>query len=268
VDFDFRFLSGLAAGLFVVLVAWRARSLSASGAIAASAIGTAAAFAGRNWVALLLFYFVSSSVLSRIGRAQKLERTTGMIEKHGARDGRQVLSNGLVFGAAALANVFLASREIAPLIAAGALAASAADTWATEVGTLLGGAPRSILTGRKLVVGTSGGVTVAGLAASAAGAAFVSFVAAVSGLTAAFWTVTVAGIAGSLFDSITGALLQRRQWCDACGTETEMRVHTCGTATRQVRGVSLVDNDVVNFLATVMGAGVALGIPWAWSLTR
>ena len=157
--YDFRFYSGLVAGLVVVVVAWRAKSLSTSGAVAAAAIGTAAALAGRNWVALLLVYFVSSSVLSRIGRARQLARTAGMIEKPGARDARQVLANGLVFGLMALESVRSGPQELCLLLASGALAASAADTWATEIGTMVGGAPRSIVTGRRLAVGASGGVT-------------------------------------------------------------------------------------------------------------
>ena len=263
--FDFRLYSGLIAGLVIVVVAWRARSLSTSGAVAAAAIGTAAAFSGRHWVLLLLAYFVSSSVLSRIGRARKLARTAGMVEKPGARDAWQVTANGLVFGLMAIGNGVSAPQEFFLLLASGALAASAADTWATEIGTLVGGTPRSILTGRPLAVGASGGVTPAGLLASIAGAAFMSFSAYGAGLSGFFWSVTAAGVAGALFDSFAGALIQRRQWCDACGAETEMRVHTCGSPTRRIRGLSFVENDAVNFLATMVGAGVALGIPWAHS---
>jgi uncharacterized protein (TIGR00297 family) len=242
----------LVVGGFVVLVAWRAGSLSASGAIAAALVGTAAAAAGGPWVALLLVYFVSSTLLSRVGRSRKLERTAGMIAKAGARDAWQVLSNGLVFGLAAAASVWLTPTEMWLVIGTGALAASAADTWATEVGTLVGGTPRSILTGRGLPVGASGGVTIAGLLASVAGAAVVTYF---SGLTPRYigWVI-LAGVVGALSDSIAGALVQKRLWCDACGKATEMQIHTCGSTTRRVGGLAFVENDAVNLLATMVGA--------------
>jgi uncharacterized protein (TIGR00297 family) len=253
----------LVVGGFVVLIAWRAGSLSASGAIAAALVGTAAAAAGGQWVALLLVYFVSSSLLSRIGRARKLERTRGMIAKPGARDARQVLSNGLVFGLAATAQVVDARPVLWLVIGAGALAASAADTWATEAGTLIGGVPRSILSGRPLPIGTSGGVTVAGLLASIAGAALVT---SFANLPLPYFSLLVAaGVAGALADSLAGAMLQRRLWCDACGTATEMPIHSCGNPARRTGGLSFVENDAVNLLATIVGAAMAFLLGWSFA---
>jgi uncharacterized protein (TIGR00297 family) len=253
------FVFGLVVGAIVIVLAWRARSLSGSGAIAAGIVGTAAAAAGPNWVFLLLAYFVSSSALSRLGRRRKLERTAGMIEKSGPRDARQVLSNGLVFAAAATFSALGDPYgEQWLMIGAGALAASAADTWATEIGTLAGGTPRSVLTGRLLPVGASGGITAAGLVASIAGGAFVGAAAVVATLPGRhFPWIAFAGFAGSMADSITGALLQRRLWCDACGKPTEMRVHDCGTTSRHAGGLSFLENDGVNLAATVVGALVA-----------
>ena len=73
---------------------------------------------------------------------------------------------------------------------------------------------------------------------------------------------TAGGVGGSLFDSLLGATAQAIYWCDRCGKETERRVHGCGTETRQVRGTRWLGNDVVNFLASVVGALVAAGIGW------
>ncbi|MEO7456221.1 MAG: DUF92 domain-containing protein, partial [Gemmatimonadaceae bacterium] len=80
-----RILAGACIAAIVALVARRAGSLSASGAIAALFVGTAAVAAGWSWGALLLVYFVSSSTLSRWGRAQKEERTRAIVEKGGNR---------------------------------------------------------------------------------------------------------------------------------------------------------------------------------------
>jgi uncharacterized protein (TIGR00297 family) len=255
-----RILVGAILASVIALVARRARSLSGTGAAAAAVTGTAAVAAGWDWAVILLAYFVSSSLLSRWGRRRKAEQTTGMVAKPGPRDAAQVMSNGLPFLIAATGHVggFLDATH-AQLIAAGSLAASAADTWATEVGTLRGGIPRSILTWRPLRVGESGGVSIPGTVASIAGAIFVALVA-----LGAAWSrsivlpVAIGGVAGSIADSVLGASLQRRNWCDACGVLTEMDPHNCGTATRRAAGIPFLENDAVNLAATVTGSIVAL----------
>lgn len=250
---------GFVTALAVAFAARRAGSLSASGARAATFIGTAAVAAGWDWAALLILYFVSATFLSRAGRRGKLGLTASVIAKAGPRDAVQVMSNGLPFALAALATAGDVGPGIAMAAAGGSLAASAADTWGTEIGTLVGHTPRSILTWRALRVGESGGITAAGSLASIAGAVFIGATAlAIGWPRGLFVPFVIAGIAGSVADSIAGATLQRRSWCGACEMPTEMRLHTCGTATRHVGGVSFIENDAVNFGATVLGAIVAV----------
>ena len=258
-ELGLRVLVGAAMAVTIAAVALRARSLSPSGAIAAAATGTAAVAAGWDWALVLITYFVSSTLLSRMGRRRKAEQTSGMIAKPGARDGWQVLSNGLPFLCAAVAAALgFGPGEVLMAAGAGSLAASAADTWGTEIGTFVGQRPRSIVGGRRLAVGESGGVTIAGSVATVAGAVFIAVVASALGWSALFVPITVAGIVGSGVDSIAGALLQRRSWCDACDMATEMRVHTCGARTRHLGGLSFVENDAVNLLATIVGAATAV----------
>lgn len=261
-DFGLRFLIGLIAATCVGVVAHRARALSGSGAAASALIGTVAVAAGWDWAVLLILYFVSSTLLSRAGRERKLQRTSGVIEKPGPRDSTQVLVNGVIFLLAAAFAAFEVGRlDLAMAAGAGALAASAADTWATEVGTLVGQTPRSILNGRALAVGESGGITLAGSLASIAGALFIAAVAVAAGWPTAVAVATIAGgIAGSTVDSVLGRTLQERRWCDACGKATEMLLHKCGAVTRRVGGFGFIENDAVNFLATAIGAAVALAL--------
>jgi uncharacterized protein (TIGR00297 family) len=259
-----RILIGAAVAAIIALLARRARSLSTSGAIAAVAVGTIAAAAAVSWAVLLILYFASSTALSRLGRSVKEERTSSMVEKGGERDATQVLANGLMFALAALAMV-MHPNTIWMALGAGSIAASAADTWATEIGTLYGGTPRSILTGRRLAAGTSGGITLAGSAASVAGAAFVALVAAAGNIdgearVSLAWAVFFGGIAGSLADSVIGASMQSRRWCGTCQRETERLVHDCGTATTPRTGLRWIDNDVVNFLSTVVGGLLAASL--------
>jgi len=127
------------------------------------------------------------------------------------------------------------------------------------VGTLWGGAPKSILTGRTVQPGTSGGVTLIGTTAGVVGAAFIACV-----LWAFGWRPSVAaaalagGVVGMAFDSVLGATLQRRQWCERCKVSTERVVHSCGAATRAAGGLSWLDNDGVNALSTLAGACIAV----------
>lgn len=251
---------GLFLASFVAGLARRTRALAPDGAVAATFVGTAAIAAGWRWGAVLLAFFVSSSLLSRWKHAAKRERTESLVGKDGERDARQVLANGGVFAVAAIA-VAAGGWAAAPVVGLAALASATADTWATEVGTAVGGSPRSVLTWRTLPAGTSGGVTLSGTLASVAGAGFIALLVRALGWPAAVaLAVGGGGVAGSLADSMLGAVVQARRWCDACERPTERRAHTCGAATRLVGGIGAVDNDFVNLLATVIGAAVGAAL--------
>jgi uncharacterized protein (TIGR00297 family) len=252
-----RALLGILAAGAIAFVAKRARSLSTSGAVAATLVGAAAIATGWDWGVLLLAYFASSTLLSRVGRDEKEARTVSIVAKRGARDAMQVAANGLVFAASAAA--MLAAPHARWLaLGAGSLAASAADTWATEIGTLYGGTPRSVLTWRRVPPGTSGAVSLIGCVAACAGALFVAGVAWALGWRGAAVGVAVGGAAGALIDSVVGAVAQGRRWCDACERETERMTHDCGTPTRALRGVNWLDNDMVNLISNSAGGAIAL----------
>lgn len=176
---------------------------------------------------------------------------------HGPRDAWQVAANGGLFALSALAmRIQPDSRWIA--LGAGSLAASAADTWATELGMLYGGAPRSIVTWRVVPVGTSGGVSAIGTLAALAASGFVAGLVLVFGWIPRIGVaVAIGGVAGALADSLLGGTLQSRRWCDACNRRTERTVHDCGSVTRHEGGVSWVDNDMVNFLSGAIGGLVS-----------
>jgi len=258
----------LVGAALAALISWWARRnghLTGGGAVAALLVGTCAVAAGWFWAAALLTFFTTSVAWTRAGAEGKRARTEGMTGRTGARDPVQVFANGGVFAVAALALAFSGGADtsagVLPAIALGALAAATADTWATEVGLLARGLPRSILTGRPVDPGTSGGITMAGTAAGCGGAALIGGGAAVAGHGALAASAAFAGgVAGMLIDSVLGASLQTRRWCDACGAATERVTHTCGAPTRRVGGVSWLNNDGVNALATVAGAATSLAV--------
>jgi len=252
-----RALAGFLLASGIAIAGRFARALSVDGAIAAVAVGTAATMAGWNWAAVLILFFVTSSALSRFKRTQRESRIGRIVEKGDERDAWQVLANGGVFAIAALIAAFVPSgRWNWTALGFGALAAATSDTWATEIGTLAGRPPRSIVSLMVLPPGTSGGVTVPGILASLAGAAMIAVAAHMFGLVTV-GPILVGGVAGSLADSVFGATLQERRWCDRCAEPTERRIHTCGQTTRVVGGVRGARNDFVNVVCTVVGGIVA-----------
>jgi uncharacterized protein (TIGR00297 family) len=259
-----RFVSRLPLGLLaaagISLVARRLGTLTRSGTIAATLTGSAVfAGTGLRGSAGMLAYFASSSALG------KLSASPHALQRRGnTRDVIQVLANGGV-------PTFLATcsaigperfRSLARAGFAGSLAAAAADTWATEIGSRARSAPRSIVTFRHVPRGTSGGVTILGLLASTAGALLIAGVVGASGdlrsrqykpmLAAAF-----GGVVGSLADSLLGATVQELRACDLCHRQTE-HVTCCGKPTTRIRGIAGIDNDVVNALAVTLGAIVTM----------
>lgn len=241
------------------IVSWalRAGALTRSGAFAATLVGTISLTAGWSWGILLASFFVSSIALSKTGERRKAERVGGIVAKSGARDASQVLANGGVFAAVAVAAI-VSPASVWPALGIGALAASTADTWATEIGTLLGGEPRSIISRRRVAVGASGGITLAGSAGAVGGAAFMALVATLIEWPTAVTVIILSGVAGAVADSILGAVAQERFWCEACAAPTEQSIHRCGTITSRAGGFAGLNNDVVNLLCSAVGALVAL----------
>jgi len=256
----------------------RTRALTRSGAIAAFLVGTLTYAGGTvGFTLLLLAFFVPSVLLSRAGKARK--RALVDVGKGGARDALQVLANGGV--ATICAIVWALTRDLHWAIAfAGAYAASTADTWATEIGTLASGAPRSILTLRPLATGMSGGVTLRGTLGEIAGALWIGIIAPIAivlayidphagfgwtmaytrwwGILALALVIPLAGVIGSTLDSLLGATLQESRRCDVCGRDCETDPHICGQPTRIVRGLRGISNDAVNCAATLAGAAATV----------
>jgi uncharacterized protein (TIGR00297 family) len=226
--------------------------------VAAWTVGTLVLYGtGWNGGAVLAAFFISSNLVSRVGpqRAQ-----VQLDPKSDRRDLWQVYANGGAAAASALA----APGELGIWLVTATLAAAAADTWATSLGTRSGMAPRLLGFGRTVPPGTSGGMTLIGSAGGALGALIVSVTGAlVSGTVAMIPAGTLIGFAGMGVDSLLGAVFQGRFYCQPCDEASEWRVHRCGRPTVLRGGVRWLDNDMVNFLATAFAAGVAL-VSWRW----
>ena len=244
----------------VSLLAFGARTLTLSGAAAATIVGTLILH-GSGWQggAVLAAFFISSNLVSRLG----VSLPAGLDPKGDRRDGWQVIANG---GAAAIAAALSSSSSAAIWPVTAALAAAAADTWATSVGIRSRVPPRLLWFGPPVPAGTGGGVTAVGSAGALAGATIVATIGALAAGSPALLPIgTLIGFLGMAADSAAGAFLQGRFHCPRCDQASEWPVHRCGAPTTRTGGVAWLNNDGVNLVATALAGGAG----WAaWELVH
>jgi len=245
----------------VALAAVRADALTRDGAVAAILVGTAVLY-GTGWPGggMLAAFFGFSTLVGRIALARG-KAADPVTER---RNARQVLANGSAAALGALMELRVTGLGL--WIVCGALSAAAADTWATSIGGFSRTDPRHLLSGRRVIRGTSGAVSFLGTLGALAGA---STVALAGGLAGGGTSLVIAGVSigfgGMLLDSLLGASLQGRFECPRCAATGERRIHTCGTPADRVGGLTWLDNDGVNALSTGLAALAAAGAWWTWA---
>jgi len=253
-------LLGFILAIIISYLAYRAHSLNKNGTLAATIVGAIVfGLGGWQWSILLLAFFITSSGLSRLFKKRKLGLDEKFSKGH-ERDAGQVFGNGGLATAFVLVYALFPESMIGWVGFAASLAAVNADTWATELGVLNPTPPRMITDLRKRVEkGTSGGISLFGTLASLMGSALIAVLAA---LMTDDWSlllpITLAGLFGSLFDSLLGATVQAMYYCPTDKKETEQHpLHTCGTATVHIRGWKWLNNDWVNFACGAFGVAIA-----------
>jgi uncharacterized protein (TIGR00297 family) len=262
-----RLLLGLLFSTGVGLIAYRRQSLTPGGVAGAIIAGTTTVgLGGWAWGLSLIFFFSSSSIFSHMRSREKELIAADKFSKGSQRDFAQAAANGGLATLIAACYGFTSSPSLREILRAGytgVLSTANADTWATELGVLSIRQPRLITTGKPVTPGTSGGITALGTGAGALGAL---------SLGTFFWLLSrcpkplaalpiialISGMVGSAFDSLLGATVQAIYYCPTCHTETERRIHSCGTPTTLIRGAPIFNNDIVNFLATFIGGLVAI----------
>lgn len=270
-----KLLIGFVLGTGIAWLAHRAGALCRSGAIAAGILGTIVfGLGGVGWAVVLLTFFVTSSLLSRLFNTKKLAVGQNFA-KGSRRDYAQVAANGGVAGILVLCCLLLTQFDpdsvLLPLLWVGfaaSLAGANADTWATELGVLNKGRPVLLTSWHRVPPGTSGAVSLAGTLAAVAGSGLVAAAAWMVGLAgwipaggpplySQFLVITLGGVIGAFVDSFLGATFQVVYYCEKCQKETERSpLHTCGNATMRKRGVRWLNNDWVNTACT-LSAGLA-----------
>ncbi|MDD2534061.1 MAG: DUF92 domain-containing protein [Eubacteriales bacterium] len=267
----------LLVSFIVSFLAWKRRSLTGAAAIVAAVFAVVYYLTGGlKMVFLLLLFFLSSTLLTHYKKHDKHSIEKDLHEKKGARDTFQVIANGGPALLMSLLSVLFQSnlfyKEMFQLAAAGALAASNADTWASEIGVLSHKRPVYILSRKPVQTGLSGGVTRLGTLAALAGGVFIALVfgflaviealttfAAINWLILAMYVLLIAvtGFLGSIIDSILGETLQAKYIHYQHAHLTE-KAHEHGIANILKKGWRWMTNDWVNLISSMSAATILL----------
>jgi uncharacterized protein (TIGR00297 family) len=258
-----RILLSLILGGCAGVVSYLFRFLTKSGSFSAGVLAVVLyTCGGWQWLFPMVVFFLPSSVLSHLRKKLRPEMDS-VFEKSETRDSVQVLVNGGVGGALALV-WFIHQNPVFYVMYLGSLSAAMADTWETEIGVMSGGKTYQILSFKRVPSGTSGAVSFAGLFGGVCASAIIAF----SGLpwisAHVHWSlfmIFISGIAGSLVDSVTGAIVQGQYQCSVCGSITERKIH-CHIIGTLKNGSTVITNDVVNILCNVAGALTVLIFSW------
>jgi uncharacterized protein (TIGR00297 family) len=205
-----------------------ARGVNWSGALAGWAVAFVLAASGWRLFVVLLVVFAVTLAATRTGKRRKLELRTA--EAPAGRSAAQVMAN---LGMAML--ILTLDSPVCVVLALAAMAEAAADTSSSEIGMAFPGKTVLLTTGRAVASGIDGGISAVGTFAAFAAALAIGLVALVLQMLSP-WQVSIvvtAGVAGMLFDSLLGALLERKGY---------------------------LNNDAVNLLGTVFAVMVA----WVW----
>ncbi|KAI9265080.1 integral membrane protein DUF92-domain-containing protein [Phascolomyces articulosus] len=261
------YLFALALSVLLVIHSRRKKSLSPNGAAGAFALGMVTFSSSYAYfTVILLTFFLASSKLTKF-KAERKRMLEADYDHSSERTLIQVACNGLTGGIIVTlfqiyyegqVSCFDETRNSVILFWAymGHYACCAGDTWASELGILNKSWPISIIKFKKVPPGTNGGVSPLGLAASIAGGACVGLSGAITlaiqqschGLP---WEIVVlgglAGLGGSLIDSILGATVQRTLYSD----KRKMVVEDDKDAT-VISGWNILDNHQVNFVSSIL----------------
>lgn len=275
-----RWLAAVVIPLLFAFWGLKRKSVDISGALLGLFMGFILTLTSFAHTACLIAFFVTSSKATKF-RAQQKKRLEAEYKEGGQRNWIQALCNGGMASLLALLYLLDIGCGEYPIdfykhyrsswLSMGILGAFACcngDTWASELGSVLGtGEPFLITTREKVPKGTNGGISWIGLLVSAAGGLVVGVFhyvtvlytvdTAVLQLAAPQWPIILAGMFGgffgSLLDSVLGATLQYTG-IDEKGVVVERP----GKGVKHISGRQILDNHSVNLLSSIC---IALTLP-------
>lgn len=243
-DDALRWLAAVVFGCAIVPFMLRMRWLDLPGALSGGLIaGVAVGLGGWAWIIPAAVFFSLTSVLTGYRRP---------VRSAGMRTMSQVAVNAGLPVLIPVIGYAFTRDPIWYAVSIGGIAAGIADSWASEIGRFSTREPLSLRTRTRVSKGTSGAVSPRGSGATVLGALSVGTFGALFAGLVMVPVGLVAGVAGSLVDTLIGAGVQARFRCGSCGATVEDRLH-CGAPTQPSSGWHWVDNDVVNTCANLTG---------------
>jgi len=227
----------VALNVAVAAAGWAARTVTVAGAVTGACIGAVMILGSgvAGWT-MLIATFVAASLATRVGHGRKVR--AGIAEDRGGRrgPGNAIANTGVAAWAAFIA-AGSANPGLAHLALVAALATAGSDTVASEVGKAWGRTTWLLTSLKRVAPGTTGAISLEGTVAGILSSALLAGIGAWAGLisTSAVLVVIAAANAASIVEGVIGATMEAR---------------------------GMLTNDVVNFVNSAMGAGVAMLI---WS---
>lgn len=252
---------------------YRRKSLNLSGAFLGFIVMTIHIAVNYRFGAMMLVFFFTSSMLTKVGQEKK-RSVDAEFKEGGQRNWIQVLSNSGIAAVLVLTVWKLTgsqdkcldskeSRLVTALIGGmiGHYSCCNGDTWSSELGVLSDAQPRLITTLKPVRKGTNGGVTKAGLLAATAAGSIIGLTFVIFGFFTTRCTFDVAlkqllviplsalaGLGGSVIDSLLGATLQFSGFCSV----RNKVVGKPGPTVKKISGLSILDNNAVNFVSILL----------------
>lgn len=244
---------------FVVMLVAKRKALTPDGIAAALFLDLAVSVSLGNFGFLtLLFFFLVAMLADGIKKEKKAKLLSEREAKGTRRDGYQVLANAVLPVTASI--FFLITKKTVFLIAfVAGMAEALADTAASAIGVLSSSA-FDLFHLRRCERGISGGMSWLGTGTALLCAFALSFFTCLFGEVTPVYALlaTVAAFLGSIFDSFLGSVFQVKYRCTVCRRLTEKTI--ChGMKTERVRGISFLDNDIVNLFSSLFAILVAVG---------
>ncbi|KOC60172.1 Transmembrane protein 19 [Habropoda laboriosa] len=271
-----RWLIAVMLPLFMAFWGLKRKSVNVSGAILGLFMGFVLTLTSFAHMVCLFSFFVTSSKATKF-RSHLKKKLEVEYKEGGQRNWIQVLCNGGMATQLAflyLLDVGCVERPVdfdkyyrSSWLSVGILGAFACcngDTWASEIGSVVGSGDPFLITNRKKVPkGTNGGVSWVGLLVSLLGGMTVGLShyitilmtvdTVVLQLAAPQWPIIImggiGGFFGSIVDSILGATLQYSGI-----NEKGIIVEHPGKGVRHISGRQVLDNHSVNLLSSVITA--------------
>lgn len=253
------FMIGEGLAAVVAFISYKLRLLTRDGTVATFVMGGFIfGLGGWQWAIPVLLFFLIGSGASRVFASAKSGYNL-LYEKSHTRDAGQVFANGGVGLIILILSIMMPDHHWY-LAYLGSLTAATADTLATEFGVFSRSNPFSISLWKRVEKGMSGAVSYLGTSTGLISAALLaSLTLPFSGGYSLFPVRFIAagalsGAIGSLADSIIGGSFQSQYRCPRCGKITERKEHCGGNVTTLISGYPWINNDLVNFAGSLVGA--------------